>query len=242
MMDTYQFPYQDGTFEVRKNTRLLGTVETYQNPFHRGNCYLRVHLPLWDLEEDALSRELFVHIQKEVGKPLQVMVDSTSTQLVRFLLAGGFQCRRKCYERDFTVHDLRKPLQMTVPFQEASAGFPAFLECARLLYEQYREKHAGVNPLTATLEEFIEELPGSVLYQQEDGTITQFAFVEGNEIAYVGSVKSERYLPFLQTVTANLLEMYGRVEFEADDADPEAMALKALFADKDESSFDTYIR
>lgn len=242
MKTTYCFSYKDGIFDVWKDTCHIGTVRTYQNPFHTRNCYLSIHIPVWHYKDSALSRQLFDFIQSEINRPLQVMADSASTGLIAFLLSGGFQCYRKCYERDFSAKNITFPLTTQIPLKTALAPSPDYRQCAELLYIQYQEKHATVNPLTASMSDFTNSIPNFVLYQKEGNSITQFAFVEENEVAYLGSTEKEGFLPFIQTVASKLLLQYGRIEFEADDCDAEAMALKGLFWDKDTSSFNTYIR
>lgn len=217
----------------------LGTITIYHNPLHSGHCYLKLHL---DFDRISAPASLFDCIRESVHQPLQVMADSTDRALISFLESGGFQCRRKCFERSFSLGDCNAPLTEAAPFGEACSPSRIYQQCTQLLYEQYAQKHAAVNPLTADLEAFSRSLPQTVFYQSQGNTLFHFAFVEENEIAYVGTTCRETYPAFLKAIVSHLLETYGEISFEADDCDWEAMQLLSLFRDADTSSFNTYIR
>lgn len=216
----------------------IGRVELYANPFHGQNQYLRLLLSRY---ENVWAEPLFSLIQDTVGRPLQVMVSSEDAEQVRFLLAGGFACRRKCYEMEVTARDC-VAIHGARPLAAARQGEREYTICCRLLYEYYRTTHAAVNPLTAEFDVFSEGLPAEVLYETVDGTIQHVAFVEAHEIAYLGSTATDRILPFVESVAARLFAVYDSIGFECDDCDAAAMALKSLFCVENAESYDTYVR
>lgn len=192
--------------------------------------------------DNCISREIFDHIQAAVKQPLQVMLDSTERELIEFLTAGGFHHVRKCYEREFSLEDYRFPLTVASTLLETIAPSPVYTKCTHFLYQQYSEKHAAINALTVNHDVFCTDLPSRVLYEGANGDIVHFAFVEENEIAYAGTTQPESFPGFVRSVVSLLFQQYNTITFEADDHDTEAMVLKELFADSDETSFDTYIR
>lgn len=207
-----------------------GTVYQSHNPYHAGSIYLH-----YTLEPDAvlspeLSRELFYRIHCELEKPLQILLNSENTEISAFLEAGGFQRMRRTYCLEVWPACIRFPLTETVELLEISQDSPEYIQCAKLLYQQYGDKHAAINPLTADFPAFCKVLPETVLYQAENGQILHFAFVEENEIAYVGTTEPSLFSKFAAALVVRLFRKNETLYFEADDCDPEAMALKAFFS------------
>lgn len=224
-------------FTVFCNEKSIGKIELYSNSFHKQNQYLRLQLSEY---ETAWAVPLFSHIQKTVKKPLQVMVLSTDAEQVKFLLAGGFVCKRKCYEIDVTAKELILRSEVT-PINAAEKGVPEYDMCCRLLFDYYKQTHAEINPLSADYIEFCECLPEKVLYQSCFGNTMHFAFVEENEIAYIGSTNVNSIQSFAESLVQMLFSDYERICFECDNSDAAAMRLKGLFKAEILESFDTYI-
>lgn len=234
---------QDGKyFRIYTDEIFWGTVYQDGNPYHTGNIYLHYTLEPNASLSPELSRELFQRIHALLERPLQILLHAEAADISAFLEAGGFQRVRRTYCLEVWPACIRFPLSETVELLEISQDSPAYIQCAKLLYQQYADKHAAVNPLTADFPTFCKVLPETVLFQAENGRILHFAFVEENEIAYVGSTAPAGFPEFAATLVARLFRENEDLYFEADDCDPEAMALKALFSDSETSIFDTYIR
>lgn len=216
----------------------LGTVETYHNDFHTQNCYLRFCLKSYNRE---LAGNLIFALGQYIGRPLQVMISSTDQKLADFLKAGGFQCVRRCFEMEVSEENLSTECLIAVPFQISQKGARVYSTCCKLLYRIYEENHKLINPLTADFEAFCRSMPEMVFCRVSDGQVVHFSFIEENEIAYVGSTEKESFLPFIQSVIAELFARYETIFFECDDTDKTAMALKSLFIVEEPVSYDTYI-
>jgi len=232
-----QLQLQGNTVTVFWNGSSYGTVELYENPYHTQNQYLRCNLTSMN---DAFSAELFEKLYQLKNRPLQVMVDSENKELCAFLTDGGFQCRRKCFEVEASAEDYIDPQVRTV-LHRSQKGEVDYARCCELLYGYYCETHKAINPWTAGLETFGEELPEDVFYVLKIGEISALAFVEKNEIAYVAASSETEFDGFAASLIANMLEKYDTVCFESDDCDWVAMRLRAMFRNQSETSFDTYV-
>lgn len=217
----------------------IGSICVSENPFHRENRYVQLQLETLD---EGLSMVLFDALQEQVDRKLQVMCASTDIALIRFLEKGGFRCRRKCYERTFSREQLKERTDAFFSMEEFAYPDTDYMEACRILYGQYQEKHREINPLTAELDAFIKLLPASVWAEKREQKITNFAFVEENEIAYVGSNQRDAYPDFIRSVVNRLFREYETICFECDDTDWEATQLALLFQDENDASYDTYIR
>lgn len=214
--------------------------------------------------EGEESFDLFRYIATAENSPLQVMLSSGEKEKVEFLAAHGFNKLRMCYELSVKQIDLKPEVicrsEITggtgrtretginerteserVPIKRAIAGEAAYAACGELLYEYYRATHAPISPLTVSLEQFIEDLPLEVFYSSTDGQVSQAAFVEENEIAYVCSRDMDKFIAFAQNVVDKLFNSYQSIFFEADDVDPAGMGLKGLFAVAEQETFDTWV-
>ncbi len=211
----------------------IGTIEIDSNPFHDQNAYLRFHLTI---PEPRQAQSFFAQIQTVLQKPLQVIVSSQDLDLIDFLKAGGFTCRRKCLEMEVFPSDWTPPKNPN-PFVTARRGTGEYEAQARNLYAYYAAVHEPVSPLTADFPAFLEKLPDTVWHQG-----SHYAFVEDNEIAYIGTSDIQSLRPFAQAVAAGLFAEYGSICLECDDCDPAAMVLRSLFSVKTEASYDTYLR
>ncbi len=216
----------------------IGSIELYSNDFHNQNQYLRLRLSEYN---NLWAAPLFSLLQETVQKPLQVMLSSEDTALAAFLIAGGFERKRSCFEMDVTLENFAAPNSM-MPLKTANHGLPEYDLCCRLLFDYYKETHAAINPLTADFEAFCRELPAKAFYQEAGGQIKHFAFVEKNEIAYIGSADIININLFAKTVAAKLFIDYETIYFECDDCDAAAIVLKGLFSTEVRESYDTYVR
>ena len=226
------------SYEVFYNGSSIGFIQTSRNRFHVENLYLQLQLISYDKE---LGKELFTLLQQEHNEPFQIMCDSTEKELIEFVEAAGFICKRKCYECEVAKEDLKAELQSEASMLLAKCPEKEYLEASKILYAQYIEKHAAVNPMTAAFEEFLEILPKEVYVELQEGKVINYAFIEENEIAYVGSINRNTYMNFIAKMVAMLFDEYETICFECDDTDWEAMRLKELFTIEDKESYNTYI-
>lgn len=210
-------------------------VETYTNPFHGANCYLKLRF----LRFDFSMEDLFSLLRREVGRPMQVMALSTDP-IAAHLLAGGFLCRRRCHEVTVTQAQLKRPAESRLPLQVCQRGAPTYAMCCELLYHYYSKTHQAISPLTADCPTFSARLPDTAVCYLEDSQVLHCAFIDGSEIAYVGTAREDAAAGFVESLTAYLFRRFDTICFECDDCDPAALALKALFLTTDAASFDTY--
>ena len=154
------------------------------------------------------------------------MVDSDDDALVDFLLAGGFVCKRKCYEVEAFADDYIGDLSDTQLFR-CSVGKPDYDDCCSLMYRYYAA--------------FCSVLPDNVVYGRCGNQIAALAFVEDNEIAYVSGTEKKYFFHFAKSLISSILTQYESIFFEADDCDWAAMMLRSLFENQDDTSYDTYI-
>lgn len=227
----------DKGYSVYQDDQYIGTVELYDNPYHTRNCYVKLELDRFDAD---ISAELFEKLRAMAGRPLQVMVSSDNTALTEFLIAGGLTCRRKCYETEAGAKDYIGE-KADVPLLHIRAGEPDYTLCCRMMFDYYVETHKAVNPWTADQETFCRNMPARVIYQKADGKITNLAFVEENEIAYLCGSDRQGFKAFAFGLITFLFERYETICFESDDSDWAATQLRAMFKNQDETSFDTYV-
>lgn len=219
------------------NGSYIGTILLYDNPFHIKNCYVKLDMESLDTE---FSTELFERLKEIANRSLQVMVDSDQTVLTEFLIAGGFRCKRKCYEVEAGPEDYiggREDLKLL----RFSVGTPNYEEACRMMFHHYVATHEAISPWTADYLTFCEDMPKTVICAKTDGEIVSAAFVEENEIAYVCGRDERQFAYFARALITDMLAEYGTVCFESDDCDRVAMILKSMFIRQKETSFDTYI-
>lgn len=189
-------------------------LTTHRNAFHDKNIYI-------DFEsEDISSLPSFRKIADKYGAPIQMMLEDKDVLKRNFIQKKGFKLMRTCYSCEFSSSDLLKDPSHVKVMRSAKNR-----EFSWDYYIYYKKMHKAINPLTASFEEFMEILPDEVYFVDEKN----FAFVEGNEIAYVLCEETHTGNDFLLALCHNLYYNYETIVFEADDVDPIAMRLKNNF-------------
>lgn len=231
----------DHRYNVYSSGQDIGCVTVSNNPYHNQHRYLNLGLDQYD---PAIARALFSLLRKELRQPLQVMLYSTQ-EMYDFLIAGGFERKRRCYELEVSTSDLAAPLHPSIELYTIQKGAPLYATCCELLYAYYCTTHEAVSPLTAPQDVFCSDPPKTVVCCVEDGKPIHYAFVEpdevGFEIAYVGTTVPSNFHSFAQSLVWMLFQKCDFLTMECDDTDPAAMELKSLFCISDAESYDTYI-
>ena len=227
----------DDTYIAYQNDCRIGSLRLYDNPHHMHNCYVKLEL---DEPDTGISAELFMRLREIAGRPLQVMVDSDDAELIAFLLAGGFVCRRKCYEVEAGIEDYIGG-QEYAPLEHCRIGEADYEKACRMLFAHYTETHRAVNPWTADYETFCDALPEDVICSRQGGEIVSLAFVEKNEIAYVCGENENSFVEFVRSLVCAMLEKHETICFESDNCDWAAMLLRSQFKNLEEISCDTYV-
>lgn len=230
-------PKPANEYDVLYNGEFVGTATLSRNPYHNTNCYVKLEINCFDPE---LSKELFAKLKEIAGCPLQVMTASDDAALTDFLIAGGFICKRKCYESEVGIEDYIGEIK-NAPLRRTTAGDSKYERACRQMYEHYAAAHEKINPWTGDYEAFCEELPETVFYAEGVSEIIACAFVEDNEIAYICGKHNGTVKEFAQMLVTFMLSRHETVCFECDDCDWAAMTLRSLFQNLDKLSYDTYI-
>ncbi len=211
-------------------------MKAHRNAFHGENCYVEFQF----LKTGFPAGDLFSLLRSQVGSPLQVM-SPPSSPIVPTLLEGGFQCRRRCYEMEVTPSHLVEPAEECGSLMFCEKGSEAYAACCKAMYIYYGKTHQAVSPLTASEAAFAGRLPKNAVYQARNGKILHFAFVEENEIAYVGTEAPEAFPDFARDLLARQFRLFDRLCFECDTCDTAAVSLKSLFDAEPIGILDTYI-
>ena len=231
----------DHRYDVYRSGQDIGCIAVSSNPYHNRHCYIKLGLDQYD---PSFAGALFSLLRKELGRPLQTMLCSTE-KMYSFLIAGGFQRKRRCYEIEVSSSELAAPVQASMEIHTMQKGSVLYAACCELLYAYYSATHEAVSPLTAPPDVFFANLPETVLCSLADGKPVHYAFVEpgegGYEIAYVGTGNLPGFSSFVQTLVFELFCKCDLLTAECDDTDPAAMQLMNLFNVAVEESWDTYI-
>lgn len=231
----------DHRYNIYRSGEDIGCITVSDNQYHNTHRYLNLSLEQYD---PAIAKELFSLLRKELGQPLQIMLYFTP-EMHNFLIAGGFERKRRCYELEVASSDLAVPLTPTVELHTAQKGSSLYNTCCDLLYTYYSATHDTVSPLTVSQDVFCSNLPGTILCSMTDGDPTHYAFVEpdeiGYEIAYVGTTDLASFSGFAQTLVLELFQKCNSLTAECDDTDPAATQLMQLFIISCDNSYDTYI-
>ncbi len=229
----------DNKYNVLVDNSSIGYIETYNNKFHSGNCYLRLKLLKYNKK---VASCVFDEISRQEDKPLQMMLSASDKQKITFIKSGGFVCKRKCYDIAVTIDDLiyKSNKQVAIDFCQYGSG--EYRQCARLMYHHYKKTHQNINPLTACYDDFVSILPKSAFYQECNSKINSAIFVEDNEIAYIYLSDTENALDFAYAVICELFSKYSRIVFECDHVDKSAMQFISMFNVDLSRSYNTYIK
>lgn len=227
----------DDKYDIFQNGCHIGMFQLYDNRYHMSNCYVKLEMEKLDAK---ISAELFCKLREIANRPLQVMVSSDNMALAALLNAGGFTCRRKCYEIEAGTEDYIGG-NVDMPLEYCCIGEPDY-ECAcKMMFDYYVVTHKAINPWTADYESFCENMPAEIVCSKVDGKIISLAFIEENEIAYVCGMDKQQFADFARCLAVIMLAKYGTISFESDDCDWAAMLLKNMFINQDERSLDTYV-
>lgn len=234
---------KDSAVAVRLDGAILGCVWISYSPFHAQNAYLTfddgVILP-------CITEELFQKLFELIKSPLQVLIPSTDSRIADYLASGGFKLMRRCYSMNVERGDLicesgERKRASAYRLLFAKRGDENYAELARVMFEHYKRTHFAINPLTAGFEEFCSALPDEVIFSQAGDALIGFAFIQCNEIAYICGTDKTNFHAFCRALAESLFALYERIEFECDDCDEYAMALRSLFHDRSEATFNTYV-
>ncbi|NLM05830.1 MAG: hypothetical protein GX219_02765 [Tissierellia bacterium] len=223
--------------DVYYNCKYLGIIEYYHNQFHNKNCYLILKLEEYNKN---FAKELFRAFKELIGEPLQVMVESSEKEIIDFIIAGKFLLKRRCYELNVRKKDLNGPLEANASLKRFYIDSDEYNESLNLLYKQYELEHEKINPLTVDIKEFSKILPGKVICLIENGSVKDYAFIEENEIAYIGSIEVKEIDFFLSSLIDGLFKKFDNIVFESDDCSPAGMALMSMFKHNEET-YNTYV-
>ena len=231
----------DHRYNVYRLGEDIGCITVSNNQYHNTHRYLNLGLTQYD---PSIAKELFSHLRKELGQPLQIMLYS-KPEMHNFLTAGGFERKRRCYELEVASSDLTISLSPTVQLHTVQKGSTLYDTYCNLLYVYYSATHDTVSPLTVSQDVFCSNLPETVLCSMAGGDPTHYAFVKpdevGYEIAYVGTTNLASFSGFAQTLVHELFQRCNSLTTECDDTDPAAMQLMRLFNISIDGSYDTYI-
>lgn len=208
---------------VEKDGEQLAKVKTYRNPYHLSNCYVDFDL---NNMEGIGETNIFQIISDGEKSPLQAMLSSLETQKVILLASQGFIKVRICHEMEVKKKDLVSALSSRESkIFKANRDQGAYKGCCELLFKYYNDTHETINPLTATYDTFIKDIPTEAFYAKSNDCIQHIAFVEDNEIAYICSRDEITFDDFALAVIDELFIANQSIIFEADNVDWTAMRL-----------------
>lgn len=165
---------KDSQYIVWCDEKDIGTITTYHNEFHNKYLYLKFNLTKYP------TYFPFSKIKQIEGQSLQVMTDSTNTNLIHLLLQNGFKCKRQCYTPDVTKKDLKIRLNSDYFIHPFNANSKNYSVLCYLLYQYYQEMHQAVSPLTVSKDIFAKEVPTKTGYYStnKDGKIENFVLLK----------------------------------------------------------------
>ena len=231
----------DNHFHYYLGDEELGFIETYENKAHQDNLYVSLALNTYEPE---YASEIFDLIQVHTNSSLQIGLNSSDKEAIDFLVEAGFVLKRNTFMMEVSKANLKQPLSDSnddIKLITAEENTDLFLEALSMLYTQYEEDHSSVNALHLDLEEFRESTPDTVYVELDsEGRVKRYAFVEAEEIAYIGPDLDEQD-QFVFDLLAVLFAEYKTLEFEADDTSPAHTKLKKYFNYGVDSIYKTYV-
>lgn len=223
--------------EISKDDDVLEYLYYYENLYHRENIYLDTN----NLLEINFEIKEYINIAYNYfRKPLQVMVDSDNYVIVNLLKDANFKLVRKCFEMEISIRDIISGSETLIDIRSSSEGDTTYDFFSKDAYEYYIKIHKNINPLTATLAEFKNNLPKDLYYIKKDNDFA-YVFYDGNELCYFGSNNIKLFNSFIVTVFSEMLTTYENIFMEIDNVDEIAMNITKLVSNDVETSFDTYI-
>src|SRR5699024_5758007 len=148
------------------------------------------------------------------------MLSSLETQRAIFLASQGFINVSICHVMEVKKTDLLSTLHSQVSvISIAIRGHDAYIDSCALLFKYYSITHEPINPLSSTFDVFIELMPAEVFYARGNDDIQHVAFVNDNEISYVGSRDEITFDSFALAVVNELFKDNQSIVFEADNVD-----------------------
>ena len=214
-------------------------IPYYFNSFHNSNIYFKVD----EVKSlDKVNSDILDILCSYFGKSIQIMISSNKKDIANVLENLGFERKRACYEvevtkADYCLYEKDDEIKLIT----AHRGSKEFMACAELMLERYMKTHLKINPWTGKKTDFFDILPCKVVYEINDDSIKNLAFIENGEIAYVLGKDIDSFRKFTSNLIFYLFEKYKNIYFEADDCDEFAMELIKLFNIDDNVTWDTYI-
>ena len=238
-MDIYFQNNSNGDYSVFWKSRNIGMISLRHSKFHASTCHFGMNLSTYDVR---FAPDFGEQLSALVQMPLQIMLESDKIEMIRFLEAAGFHCRRKCYEAEVTEKNLVKSIRPDHLVLQCHAGEPDYLDCMDLLYRYYQDTHKQISPLTASFSEFSKEIPKTAYFMREMEVLKQAIFIEKNEIAYCCTSDINGFKRFAAGIVKEMFSQFPTLFFETDDCDPAAMELLSLFRINLKESYNTYIK
>lgn len=220
------------------NDRFQGCFIAYDNRFHKNNKYI---YPKTNIIGEVNIKDVFKSIRKYFNRPLQIMISSNQTEVISNIINAGFKLKRKTYECKFEQKDIKINIAERVSVKLINTNDELYEEVVQKVYDHYTETHKNISSLTVNLDEFRSVLPKEVYVNVINDKLLNYAFVETNELCYMGSEDINTFDSFAYTIIKKMFKINKKINFEIDDTDDVAMRFKNLFSKKSEISFDTYI-
>lgn len=208
-------------YELFFNEDSLGFIELLNNLYHMTNIYLKLELNTYDLESSCLDNL--------TDRDIQTLVEEKEVDKINFLELAGFKKVRTTEILKIETEGYNEETNITL----IDSNNPLYKQAVQLLYKNYKETHKSVNPLSVDFEEFAKNAPTEDVYiELKNDEIINYAFIEDDEIAYIGSETDRAaFARFVRTLNYKMQE-YPTLETEADDTDPLMAVLKEVLADK----------
>ncbi|HNZ50025.1 MAG TPA: hypothetical protein PLR16_02605 [Bacilli bacterium] len=209
----------------------------YDNIFHTNNQYL---YPIKQTFNN-LNKTRIKAIKTHLNKPLQVMLESTETDIINNLLKLGFILKRETFEREFKKEDLIIHDYKQVDVKSFTRNSQEFEKIAKYAFDYYLETHQDINAFTGTFSDFVTIIPNKVIYQEENKKVKNLVFIDENELCYITSNDKNSFIDFALTVINKMFNEFESIMFEFDSTDKVAMILKKLFKENSNKTYKTFI-
>lgn len=239
-MNTSDFQSEDDFeyYELHDDNQVIGYFAAYDNHYHTNHKYI---YPLISFIVSVNMKSVLECMNSYFKKPLQIMLASKETETINLLKRAGFICKRKSYDRVFAKKDLKKRDIAKVTIESFDSKTQIYQAASKLAFEYYLKTHENVNALTASLNEFQDILPKTVLCQLNNGSVMHYVFVEDHELCYVSSLNLLTFEAFAYSVFGYMFNQFDTITFETDTTDAIALKFKGFFNDERDDSFDTYV-